>query len=82
MALLRMVGCLCVRFSVTVDNFVSDIVVRAVHKVLEQRYHNNAWPATKLRTSHLLSWILKRVNEASGPYQMFGVLGDIVLLEG
>ncbi|XP_058229498.1 FAD-dependent oxidoreductase domain-containing protein 2 [Hemibagrus wyckioides] len=56
--------------------------VRAVHKVLEQRYHYNAWPATKLQTSHLLSWILKRVNEASGPYQMFGILGDIVLLQG
>ncbi|KAL7850585.1 hypothetical protein SRHO_G00199340 [Serrasalmus rhombeus] len=56
--------------------------VRAVHKVLEQRYHNNAWPATRLSTSQLLSWILKRVNEASGPYQMFGVLGDIILLQG
>ncbi|XP_030649704.1 FAD-dependent oxidoreductase domain-containing protein 2 [Chanos chanos] len=56
--------------------------VRAVHKVLEQRYHNNAWPATKLPTTQLLSWILKRVNEASGPYQMFGVLGDVILLRG
>ncbi|XP_046721793.1 FAD-dependent oxidoreductase domain-containing protein 2 isoform X3 [Silurus meridionalis] len=56
--------------------------VRAVHKVLDQRYHNNAWPVTKLHTSHLLPWILNRVNEASGPYQMFGVLGDIVLLQG
>ncbi|XP_041943611.1 FAD-dependent oxidoreductase domain-containing protein 2 [Alosa sapidissima] len=56
--------------------------VRAVHRVLEQRYHGNAWPATKLPTSQLLSWLLKRVNEASGPYQMFGVLGDVVLLHG
>ncbi|XP_028841516.1 FAD-dependent oxidoreductase domain-containing protein 2 [Denticeps clupeoides] len=56
--------------------------VRAVHKVLEQRYHSSAWPATRLPTSQLLSWILKRVNEASGPYQMFSVLGDIILLHG
>ncbi|XP_056609136.1 FAD-dependent oxidoreductase domain-containing protein 2 [Triplophysa dalaica] len=56
--------------------------VRAVHKVLEQRYHNNAWPATKLPISQLQSWILKRVNEASGPYQMFALLGDIILLSG
>ncbi|XP_066498509.1 FAD-dependent oxidoreductase domain-containing protein 2 isoform X2 [Hoplias malabaricus] len=56
--------------------------VRAVHKILEQRYHNKAWQATRLASSQLLSWILKRVNEASGPYQMFGVLGDIVLLQG
>ncbi|XP_026859127.1 FAD-dependent oxidoreductase domain-containing protein 2 [Electrophorus electricus] len=57
-------------------------IVRAVHKILEQRYHNNAWPANKLPTSQLLPWILKRVNEASGPYQMFEVLGDIILLQG
>ncbi|KAK2915986.1 hypothetical protein Q8A67_000360 [Cirrhinus molitorella] len=56
--------------------------VRAVHKILEQRYHNIAWPATKLPISQLQSWILRRVNEASGPYQMFGVLGDIILLRG
>lgn len=56
--------------------------VRAVHRVLEHRYHGNAWPSTKLSTSQLSSWILKRVNEASGPYQMFQVLGDIVLLQG
>lgn len=56
--------------------------VRAVHKILEQRYHNIAWPATILPISQLQSWILKRVNEASGPYQMFGVLGDIILLRG
>ncbi|KAM6957111.1 FAD-dependent oxidoreductase domain-containing protein 2 [Aplochiton taeniatus] len=56
--------------------------VRAVHRVLEQRYHSNPWPSTKLLTTQLQSWILKRVNEASGPYQMFGVLGDIILLQG
>ncbi|XP_051572206.1 FAD-dependent oxidoreductase domain-containing protein 2-like [Myxocyprinus asiaticus] len=56
--------------------------LRSVHKILEQRYHNIAWPVTKLPTNQLQSWILKRVNEASGPYQMFGVLGDIILLRG
>ncbi|KAK7174350.1 hypothetical protein R3I93_001535 [Phoxinus phoxinus] len=56
--------------------------VRAVHKILEQRYHNIAWAATTLPISQLQSWILKRVNEASGPYQMFAVLGDIILLRG
>lgn len=56
--------------------------VRAVHKVLEQRYHNIAWPATNLPISQLQTWILRRVNEASGPYQMFQVLGDIILLRG
>ncbi|KAG5832097.1 hypothetical protein ANANG_G00287490 [Anguilla anguilla] len=56
--------------------------VRAVHRVLEQRYHGNAWPLTSLPNNQLISWLLRRVNEASGPYQMFRVLGDIVLLRG
>uniref|UniRef100_A0A8C8GV54 FAD-dependent oxidoreductase domain-containing protein 2 n=1 Tax=Oncorhynchus tshawytscha TaxID=74940 RepID=A0A8C8GV54_ONCTS len=56
--------------------------VRAVHRVLELRYHSNSWPAIKLSISQLQSWLLRRVNEASGPYQMFGVLGDIILLRG
>ncbi|XP_074553040.1 FAD-dependent oxidoreductase domain-containing protein 2 [Halichoeres trimaculatus] len=56
--------------------------VRAVHRVLEQRYHSNKWPSTRLSLTQLQSWILKRVGEASGPYQMFEVLGDIILLRG
>ncbi|XP_066563495.1 FAD-dependent oxidoreductase domain-containing protein 2 isoform X2 [Amia ocellicauda] len=56
--------------------------VRAVHRILEQRYHGHPWPAATLQTSQLLSAILRRVNEASGPYQMFGMLGDIILLQG
>ncbi|KAL4658004.1 FAD-dependent oxidoreductase domain-containing protein 2 [Arapaima gigas] len=56
--------------------------IRAVHRILEQRYHGRAWPSTKLQTTQLLPWLLRRINEASGPYQMFGVLGDIVLLRG
>lgn len=55
---------------------------RAVHRILEQRYHNNHWPSNQLLTTQLQSWILKRVDEASGPYQMFEVLGDVVLLRG
>ncbi|XP_069005534.1 FAD-dependent oxidoreductase domain-containing protein 2 isoform X1 [Embiotoca jacksoni] len=55
---------------------------RAVHRVLELRYHSNLWPSTKLLTTQLQPWILKRAGEASGPYQMFEVLGDVVLLRG
>ncbi|XP_061702872.1 FAD-dependent oxidoreductase domain-containing protein 2 isoform X2 [Syngnathoides biaculeatus] len=56
--------------------------VRAVHHLLEQRYHRTPWPSTKLLTTQLLSAILKRVGEASGPYQMFEILGDVILLRG
>ncbi|XP_072561092.1 FAD-dependent oxidoreductase domain-containing protein 2 [Paramormyrops kingsleyae] len=57
-------------------------MIRSVHRVLEHRYHGKTWPATKLQTTQLLSWLLKRVNEASGPYQMFGMLADVILLRG
>ncbi|XP_075888672.1 FAD-dependent oxidoreductase domain-containing protein 2 [Nelusetta ayraudi] len=55
---------------------------RAVHRVLEQRYHGNTWHSTELLTTQLMSWALKRINEASGIYQMVGVLGDVILLRG
>lgn len=54
---------------------------RAVHRLLEQRHHGVAWPAVQLPVTQLCSTILRRVNEASGLYQMFGVLADIVLLQ-
>nr|XP_061829585.1 FAD-dependent oxidoreductase domain-containing protein 2-like [Nerophis lumbriciformis] len=56
--------------------------VRAVHRVLEHRYHRAPWPSTQLLTTQLLSAVLKRVGEASGPYQMFEMLGDVILLRG
>uniref|UniRef100_UPI0037E93EA2 FAD-dependent oxidoreductase domain-containing protein 2 n=1 Tax=Semicossyphus pulcher TaxID=241346 RepID=UPI0037E93EA2 len=55
---------------------------RAVHRLLEWLYHSNPWPSNKLLMTQLQPWILKRVDEASGPYQMFEVLGDIILLRG
>lgn len=58
------------------------VAARAVHRVLEQRYHGNKWKSTELLTTQLMSWVLKRINEASGIYQMVGVLGDVILLRG
>lgn len=56
------------------------VPARAVHRLLEHRHHGVAWPTTQLPVTQLCSAILRRVNEASGLYQMFGVLTDIVLL--
>lgn len=55
--------------------------VRAVHRLLEHRHHGVAWPSTELPTSQLTSAIVRRVNEASGLYQMFSVLADVILLK-
>ncbi|KAM4881006.1 FAD-dependent oxidoreductase domain-containing protein 2 [Thomomys bottae] len=54
--------------------------VRAVHRLLEHRHHGVAWPSTQYPITQLTSSIVRRVNEASGLYQMFGVLADIILL--
>ncbi|XP_017516805.3 FAD-dependent oxidoreductase domain-containing protein 2 isoform X2 [Manis javanica] len=55
--------------------------VRAVHRLLEHRHHGITWPSTEHSITQLTSAILQRVNEASGLYQMFGVLADVVLLK-
>jgi hypothetical protein len=55
---------------------------RALHRMLEWKNHGVAWPAKSGPTEDLLTTILKRINEASGIYQMFGMLGDVVLLRG
>ncbi|NXP11166.1 FXRD2 protein, partial [Thinocorus orbignyianus] len=53
---------------------------RAVHRLLENRHHGVPWPSTVYPITQLTNSIIKRVNEASGLYQMFGVLADIILL--
>ncbi|XP_008944922.1 PREDICTED: FAD-dependent oxidoreductase domain-containing protein 2, partial [Merops nubicus] len=53
---------------------------RAVHRLLENRHHGVPWPATASPITQLTNAIVRRVNEASGLYQMFSVLADIVLL--
>lgn len=53
---------------------------RAVHRLLENRHHGVPWPSALRPVTQLTTAIIKRVNEASGLYQMFGVLADVVLL--
>ncbi|XP_051045259.1 FAD-dependent oxidoreductase domain-containing protein 2 isoform X2 [Phodopus roborovskii] len=55
--------------------------VRAVHRLLEHRHHGISWPSTEHPITQLTSSIIRRVNEASGLYQMFSVLADIILLK-
>ncbi|XP_042639398.1 eukaryotic translation initiation factor 3 subunit D [Orycteropus afer afer] len=55
--------------------------VRAVHRLLEHRHHGLAWPSTERPITQLTNSIIRRVNEASGLYQMFSVLADVILLK-
>uniref|UniRef100_A0A670XUS6 L-amino-acid oxidase n=1 Tax=Pseudonaja textilis TaxID=8673 RepID=A0A670XUS6_PSETE len=54
---------------------------RAVHRLLEVRHHKVPWPASNNPVVQLTNAIVRRVNEASGLYQMFSVLADIILLK-
>ncbi|XP_063283675.1 FAD-dependent oxidoreductase domain-containing protein 2 [Pelobates fuscus] len=53
---------------------------RTVHRLTEHRYHNIPWKATHYPISQLLNVLIKRMNEASGLYQMFEVLADVVII--
>ncbi|XP_072035776.1 FAD-dependent oxidoreductase domain-containing protein 2-like [Amphiura filiformis] len=53
---------------------------RALHNILEWRNHQVPWPSVRQPITELLNHIIKRINEASGTYQMFGVLGDVIIL--
>ncbi|XP_045607554.2 FAD-dependent oxidoreductase domain-containing protein 2 isoform X2 [Procambarus clarkii] len=54
--------------------------VRVLHQLLEWRYEGQRWPVTLHSTRDLLNVVVRRINEASATYQMFGVLADIILL--
>ncbi|XP_074082936.1 FAD-dependent oxidoreductase domain-containing protein 2 [Macrotis lagotis] len=54
---------------------------RAIHRLLEHRHHGIPWPSPVYPITQLTNTIIRRVNEASGLYQMFSVLADIILLK-
>ncbi|CAD5126215.1 DgyrCDS14384 [Dimorphilus gyrociliatus] len=54
---------------------------RALHRLLEWKNHGVVWPHQPAEPfNQLVPWIVKRVNEASAPYQMFQVLGDVIVI--
>ncbi|KAG8556325.1 hypothetical protein GDO81_018027 [Engystomops pustulosus] len=53
---------------------------RTVHRLMENRYHHIPWPSTHYPISQLPNVLLRRINEASGLYQMFEILVDVILL--
>ncbi|MFI5841537.1 NAD(P)-binding domain-containing protein [Catenuloplanes sp. NPDC051500] len=56
--------------------------VRALHKILMQRYEDVPWPSVELGQSAIAGAIITRVNSSSGLWQQFGVLGDVVTVDG
>ena len=54
---------------------------QALHRILEHRYHERSWPSTLVPWSGLTNYLIKRMNEADGIYQMFGQLVDVILID-
>ncbi|MGS2642803.1 NAD(P)-binding domain-containing protein [Streptosporangium sp. G12] len=57
---------------------------RALHRILENRYHGAGWPGYELPADPeaLAAAVLERVNRSSALWQQFGLLGDVVVLDG
>ncbi|MCA1221052.1 NAD(P)-binding domain-containing protein [Streptomyces sp. 8L] len=56
--------------------------VRALHHILERRYHGLPWPARDLQATAgaVSEAVIERVNRSSALWQQFGFLGDAVLI--
>jgi hypothetical protein len=56
--------------------------VRALHRILEAKNHDNPWPATPLapEPEKLMEAVVVRVNRTSALWQQFGFLGDVIVL--
>ncbi|WP_345589832.1 NAD(P)-binding domain-containing protein [Streptomyces marokkonensis] len=56
--------------------------VRALHRGLRQRHHQEPWPATDLgdATERAVDAVITRINRSSALWQQFAVLGDLLLL--
>ena len=62
-----------------VNTSMLHFAARAVFKEMMWRYEGIRWPSTRLSLTTLLPFLYKRMNEASGNYQMFAVLGDVII---
>lgn len=54
--------------------------VRALHHILERRYHGEPWPARELDSTPeaVTDAVIERVNRTSALWQMFSFLADVV----
>lgn len=58
-------------------------LVRALSRQLAARYHDDAWPSMSIPlddSANVLEIMMVRLHEASGPYQMFSNLVDVLVL--
>jgi thioredoxin reductase len=58
--------------------------VRALARVLGERYHKTPWPSVELpaKPDALTDAVITRINRTSALYQQFGFLGDVLTVDG
>jgi hypothetical protein len=55
------------------------LLARTLSRILEWKYERVPWPSTHVHVTQLLTALVKRINEASGTYQMFSILCDVYI---
>jgi thioredoxin reductase len=57
--------------------------VKALHKILEERYHGKTWPHTEVAPDvrALTDSVITRINRTSALYQQFGFLADLLVVD-
>lgn len=57
---------------------------RALHRILEERHHDSPWPAREIGADPkaMAQAVLDRVNRSSALWQQFGVIADVIALDG
>jgi thioredoxin reductase len=56
--------------------------VRALHRILEKKYHAIAWPhcSFSAEPERLMEAVIARVNRTSALWQLFGTMGDLMIV--
>jgi thioredoxin reductase len=56
--------------------------VRALHRILEKKYHAQPWPHRRFlaEPKHLMETVITRVNRTSALWQLFGTMGDVIII--
>jgi thioredoxin reductase len=57
--------------------------VRALHRILQRKYHRLDWPHTSLHSDPhtLMAAVIERINRTSALWQEFGFLCDLIVIE-
>ncbi|MFC1436184.1 NAD(P)-binding domain-containing protein [Streptacidiphilus sp. N1-3] len=73
-------------FKVSTSGFIHGFRygTRALHRILEQRHHDRPWPSRELpvKAGDLAEAVVERVNRTSALWQQFGVMADVLVVDG